>query len=126
MNRTARSKAFYLFLPLRNTLANPNRYVVYKEMTWKWPVKWPLPSSHLTTNPLMNDISLTRCRFDVQQLVSKIDFFHLFEKNQRREKPRNKTKNPIPIAICSDRGCSIIACIIANSCRLVIRVAHAK
>lgn len=69
MSRTARSKAFYLFLPLRNTLAN--RYVVYKEkMTRKWPVKWPLPSSHLTTNPLMNDISLTRFRFDVQQLVS--------------------------------------------------------
>jgi hypothetical protein len=23
---------------------------VYKEMTWKWLVKWPLPSSHLTSH----------------------------------------------------------------------------
>jgi hypothetical protein len=63
-------------------------------MTWKWPVKWPLSSSHLTTNPLMNDISLTRFRFDVQQLVSNLNrlFSTFFEKSKGGKNQETKLK----------------------------------
>jgi hypothetical protein len=90
-------------------------------MTWKWPVKWPLPSSHLTTNPLMNDISLTRFRFDVQQLVSNLNrlFLTFLEKSKAGKTKKQKSNSNSNML---DRGCSSIA----NGCRLVIRVAHAK